>query len=80
MRITKKLRTEAIELAGIRAAFWADGSHEAGPGDDEYPRAIALVDAAEVWAIINDGPFDGLDRHVQRAAEAQAMFIEGWRP
>ena len=81
-KISKKLRGEAIELAGIRATFWANDIGSPGSGVDTFGGAARrLVEEARSSADIDFGPFDSFaERMTLRAAEAQAMLLEGWSP
>lgn len=77
-KISKKLRAEAIELAGIDATFWANESAE--HGDFEYrPAVLRLVAEAKRHADFHVDT-EGTIRLLSRAAEAQAMLLEGWSP
>ena len=76
-KISKKLRAEAIELAGIRATFWADDSDKASPGNEVFREEVGkLVDLAEARA----GERNGEWGYAHESAEAQAMLLEGWSP
>lgn len=84
-KISKRVRREAIELAGIRATFWQDETHVSVPGDAYFDRKVNdLVDDAENAAVIhgrNDlGRWSENDWCARLSAEAQAMLLEGWSP
>lgn len=88
-KISKKLRAEAIELAGIRATFWQDETHASVPGDAYFDREVNdLVDDAEnaaangsaIYGRNDLGRWSENDWCARLSAEAQAMLLEGWSP
>jgi hypothetical protein len=81
MKISNKVRAEAIEFAGCMATCWACDDDEGLFSPYVFlDGARALASAAFLAADYERDGLIWLDMVAHRWAEAQAMLLDGWTP